>query len=331
MKLAARPPLRRLMAFDRMLRDGLFPNATIAAAELEVHPRTIARDLVFLRDSLGAPLEFDHRKNGYFYRDPDYALPLMRLTEGEFVALFLAERVMQQFKGTPYAKDLASAFRKLTAALPDGVSIDLNHLTGAYSFRHPAEVKDDPAKFRDLARAIRERRRVELLYWTASRNETCRRRVDPYHLTSVDGDWYLIGYCHLREDTRMFSPSRIRRLKVTNDRFDCPTDFRIEDYLDGSLRVMRGGRPQTIRLRFAPQAARYVREREWHPSQRIRERPDGGLELTVRLSHLAEVKRWALSHGSACEVLEPAELREEVQEELRRAIRKYEASDSARP
>jgi predicted DNA-binding transcriptional regulator YafY len=60
--------LHRLVAFDRMLRDGQFPNATIAAAMMEVHPRTIARDLAFPRDSLGAPLEFDHQKNGYFYQ-----------------------------------------------------------------------------------------------------------------------------------------------------------------------------------------------------------------------------------------------------------------------
>jgi predicted DNA-binding transcriptional regulator YafY len=66
------------------------------AAELDVHPRTIHRDLEFLRDSLGAPLEYDARRHSFYYCVSDYALPLLRLSEGELVALFLAERVMQQ-------------------------------------------------------------------------------------------------------------------------------------------------------------------------------------------------------------------------------------------
>jgi predicted DNA-binding transcriptional regulator YafY len=139
MKIASRVPLRRLVALDEMVRKGTFPNASSAALDLEVHPRTIARDLEFLRDSWGAPLEFSRSKNGYFYRDVDYQLPLHRFSEGELVALFLAERVMQQYKNTPYAKDLATAFQKLTVALPREITIDLNHPTEALSFRPAAE------------------------------------------------------------------------------------------------------------------------------------------------------------------------------------------------
>jgi predicted DNA-binding transcriptional regulator YafY len=101
METASRPPLRRLMALDRMIRSGAFPNARTAAEDLEVHSRTIHRDLDFLRDSWGAPLEFCPQRNGYFYRDADYALPLLRLSEGELVALFLAERAMQHYRDTP--------------------------------------------------------------------------------------------------------------------------------------------------------------------------------------------------------------------------------------
>jgi proteasome accessory factor B len=103
---------------DRMIRAGDYPNARSAGMALEVHPRTIHRDLEFLRDSLQAPLAFWHRRNGYYYSDPYYAFPLLHLTEGDVVALFLAERALEQYRGTPYAADLAAAFAKLTAALP---------------------------------------------------------------------------------------------------------------------------------------------------------------------------------------------------------------------
>jgi predicted DNA-binding transcriptional regulator YafY len=249
----------------------------------------------------------------------------VRLTEGELVAFFLAERLLDEYRGAPYAADLATAFRKLTAALPDAVTIDLSHLSEGLSFRQHAADAGDAAQFRSLARAVTEGRQLELVYWTASRDETCRRVVDPYHLASVDGNWYLVAYCHLREDVRMFVPSRIRRFRETGVRFDRPADFRIAEYLDVSFRAVRGtGLPQRVRLHFTPEAARFVRERTWHPSQQMEERKDGGVVLTLRVNHLLEVKRWALSYGAACRVLEPEELRRQVREELRQTLGQYE-------
>jgi predicted DNA-binding transcriptional regulator YafY len=325
MQIATRPLLRRLSALDHMIRGGQYPNARTAARELEVHPRTIHRDLDFLRDSLGAPLEFCHRRNGFYYRDRDYALPLLRLTEGELVALFLAERVLQEYRGTPYAADLAAAFDKLTAALPDEVTIDLQHLGDVYSFRRHGAGAGDAERFRQLARATRESRQLTLVYWTASRDDTCRRVVDPYHLAAIEGEWYLVAYCHLREEIRMFCPGRIRSLRETGMRFERPADFRIGDYLDTGFRAMRGsGPPRQVRLRFTPEMARYVREKVWHPTQSLHEGKDGALELTVRVSQLLEIKRWVLSYGAGCEVLEPEELRQEVRTELQRTLRQYD-------
>jgi predicted DNA-binding transcriptional regulator YafY len=307
-----------------MIREGAFPNATWAAGELEVHPRTVHRDLEFLRDSMGAPLEFSRKKNGYYYRERDYALPLVRLTEGELVAVLLAEQLMHQYQGTPYAVDLATAFQKITSALPDEITIDLSHLSEAISFRPAATTSGELKVFRQLARSVRESRQLELLYWSAWRDQTCHRKVDPYHLASVDGSWYLVGYCHLREDVRMFSPQRIRSLKETGERFQKPADFQIGAYLDPSFRVVRGSGPaQLVRLMFSREAARYVRERVWHPTQQIRNCKDGRLEMTLRVNHVLEVKRWVLSWGRECEVLAPAQLRDEVAGELLRALRQY--------
>src|SRR5262249_25715349 len=152
--------LRRLVALDRMLRERRYPNSCTAAKELEVSSRTIYRDLDFLRDSLGAPLEFCRRHNGFYYRDATYTLPLVQLTEGELVALLLAERMLQEYRGTPYAADLARAFAKLTIALQDHVTIDPSHLAEAFSFRQPGSTAGDPALFRRLARAVQQGRQL---------------------------------------------------------------------------------------------------------------------------------------------------------------------------
>jgi proteasome accessory factor B len=325
MKTAVRFSLERLVVLDRAIRAGEYPNARTIADLLEVSPRTVQRDLVFLRDRLVAPLVFDPRRNGYYYRDPTYRLSFLTLTEGELVALFLAERVLRQYRGTPYGPDLARAFRKITEGLTDRVTIDLGHLDASHSFRTTAQAPFDPATFRDLSSAVFGRRRVVLDYWTASRDERTRREVDPYHLACVDGQWYVIGHCHLRGDVRMFAPGRIQALELTEATFDPPADFQIDEYLARSFAVLRGGAGEVhrVRLRFTGEAVKYVRERTWHPSQALE--PDGqdGLLVSLEVGHLREVERWALSWGADCEVLEPTELRNRVGAELARAAQRY--------
>jgi len=239
------------------------------------------------------------------------------VTEGECLALFLAERLLHQYRGTPLAEDLQRLFQKITFLLPDAISLDPEHLAQAYSIRAQPTDPGEADHFRQLIRAVRDGRQLELLYWTASRGETNRRVVDPYHLIAVDGDWFLVAYCHLREDKRMFAPGRIREMRETGERFERPDDFRIAEFLDPSFRKVRGNGPlKEVRLRFSPMAARYVRERVWHPTQQLDDQPDGGVVLTLRVNHLVEVKRWALWWGADCEVLSPEELRKGITREL---------------
>ena len=119
----------------------------------------------------------------------------------------------------------------------------------------------------------------------------------------------------------MFAPGRIRELRETGEHCDRPDDFHIANFLEPSFRKVRGTGPvQEVRLRFSPLAARYIRAKAWHPTQRLDNQPDGGLVLTLRVNHLVEVKRWALSWGADCEVLVPPELRAEIVAELRKML-----------
>jgi predicted DNA-binding transcriptional regulator YafY len=329
---ATRFSMERFAALDRAVRAGEYPNARTLAGRLEVSRRTVLRDVEFLRDRIGVPLAFDPRRNGYYYTDPTYRLPALVLTEGELVALFLAQKVLRQYAATPYAPELARAFRKLTAGLDERVTIDMGSLDASHSFRTTAPPELDPALYRDLAAAVLGRRRVVLDYYSASRDERARREVDPYHLAVVDGQFYMIGFCHLRGDVRMFVPGRIRSLEVTAEVFEPPCDFRIDDYLAASFAVMRGGRGEEfrVRLRFTGEAVRYVRERTWHPSQAFQAEPDGGLILSLAVGHLREVERFVLSWGSDCVVLDPPELRERVARILDAAHKFYWNGEGAR-
>lgn len=327
MNIASRPLVRRLAHLHQAIGTGSYPNATTLAKEQDVTTRTIYRDIEVLRTELNAPVLFCPRRNGFYYTEPNYSLPLFEFSQGELIAVFLAERVLQQYRGLPFVHDLVAAFRKMTAGLPDKVAVNLDHLAEACSIQAPEPSEVATRLIPRLVRATLEGQQLELLYWTASRDTQVWRKVDPYHLVSIKGEWYLIGFCHLREEVRMFAPGRIKSLKQTGAHFERPADFRIEEYLEGSFGAMRGaGALQAVKLRFTAQAGRYVREKLWHPSQKVRTRRDGRVELSLRVNELYEVKRWVLSYGPECEVLAPAELRREVAEELRRAASCYAVS-----
>ncbi len=180
----SRCPLARIAAIDRAIRGGGWPNASTLARELEVSPRTVQRDIIFLRDRLQAPLEFDGRRHGYHYTRAEFRLPFFQLSEGELVGLFLAERLLQQYRGTYFEIELEHAFAKMLAWLPAPVSIDLSRVDETLSVAPTVLTVQDVETFRTISRAVLKPRRLEIDYWTVWRNEETRRKIDPYHL------WY---------------------------------------------------------------------------------------------------------------------------------------------
>jgi predicted DNA-binding transcriptional regulator YafY len=230
------------------------------------------------------------------------------LSQGELVALYLADRLMRQLEGTPFESDLRQAIAKLGTMLPDGVSIRLDAMADVLAVLPAARLHYDPESFCALSAAVVCRRRVEMVYWTASRNETTRRAFDPYDLALIDEGWYAVGYCHLRADVRTFAVQRVRSVRDTGETFVRPADFRLEDYMHGSFRAVRGDGDHEVVLRFTPEIAGRISEKRWHPSQTVESQPDGGLIVRFRLTSLVEVKRWAMYWGSDCEVLNPKEL-----------------------
>ena len=319
MKTASRIASYRISVIHEEILRGRYPNARRLAEQLDVSVSSIGRDIEHMRSFLRAPIVFDARRNGYCYEGMVWTLPGVPFTEGELLAILVSERVLRQFEGTPYAADLRGAIEKLLVGLRDKVSIDPAPLALALSdrlsFRLSAGTAFDPLVFGTVTRAMLARRRLELEYWTASRDQVTARRVDPLHLTSLDGQWYLLAFCHLREGIRMFVPGRIRSARETGDMFEPPEGFDADAYLGTAFHVFRGedGEAHEVVLRFTGDAARYIPERIWHPSQRLTHLEDGGVELRLTVSHLKEIERFALSWAPDCEVLEPPELRRQMQ------------------
>lgn len=317
MHLAKRPALRRYWIIDRELRKKNYPTVEQLAKLAEVNQQTIRRDIEALQRDHQAPIDFNRARQGWEYTEDTYTLPAVIITEGELVAMFLAGQALQQAYGSPYAADLQRAIKKLSDFLPDEVSIHWQALDHAQSFHQTVTSLQDLDIFRKIADAALRHRQIKIRYWTASRDAESERLIDPYHLACIDGTWYVIAWCHKRQETRTFAASRVRDVAETGEVFTAPQDFRMGDYFDGTFKVISDGSQslQSIRLKFAPSAAKYIREKIWHASQQLHVNSDQSVVLELSLRSLIEVRRWVLSWGRECEVLAPAELREDIRRE----------------
>jgi proteasome accessory factor B len=315
MRLAARPPLARIMAIDLAVRSGSCPNATELARRLEVRPRTIRRDLAYMRDQLGAPIAFNQIEKRYFYTESTFRLPYFQLSEGEFLALMLAQQVLKQYRGTPFAHELERVFAKLQQALPEHVGLRLDAAADCLAVLPPVRTEYNPESFALLARAVVEKRTLEVVYHTPDRQADTRRVWKPYHLLLRGDDWYVIAHDSHRSEIRVFAVQRVRSGRLLDEHFDHPPGFRVEHFLADAFRVIRGDGHHEIALRFKEPTATRIAEKSWHPDQTL-QRTRKGLVLRFTVSDLREVKRWVLYWGADCEVLGPEELREEVRNEL---------------
>jgi proteasome accessory factor B len=309
-----------MLRIHQAIAAGNLPNATRLAAELEVSTKSIQRDLEFMRDRLNLPIEYDPQRHGYFYSEEVSAFPTMQITEGELFALVVAEKALQQYRGTNFEKPLLSALKKMEQALPDTISLNLADIEQTISFRTRAEQILDLNIFDVLAKAAARRQQIELAYRKPGQAAPELRRVDPYHLANINGEWYLFAYDHDRKDIRTFVPARMQSIKLTGKTFARPEKFSLEKRLRGSFGVHSGSGEHEVVLRFNARAADYVREKKWHESQELRELKGGGVELKLKLSSLLEIERWVLSWGGDAQVLKPRELADSIRTAARRIL-----------
>lgn len=106
--------LERLIGIHKKIKSGTFPNTKQLAEEFNDGKgiATISRDIEFLRDRFGAPIEYDRERRGYFYTS-DFEMPLNAVSSDAMVSLFAAKIMLSNFKDSPLYNDICSAINLL--------------------------------------------------------------------------------------------------------------------------------------------------------------------------------------------------------------------------
>ena len=314
----------RIVEIDRLIREGLYPNATVLGKRFEVSRSTIMRDIDFLRDRYCAPLEFDSIKNGYYYTDPTFFVKSVMLSEGELFTVSAITPLLEQYRNTPLENSFRNILGKLTEMLPQQVSVDTMFVNDEISFISDPLPEISEEVFTMIFKALRIHSRVQFEYRSLSKQDYQIRFVDPYHIICQKGNWYVMGFCHKHNDIRIFSLSRIRNIKETEEKFTIPENFNPNSYIDPSVGVwINQEEPVKIELLFSSSINTYILERKWHTTQEIVQNEDGSVFLSFLSNQMQETLHWVLSFGTSVKVLNPPEFVEKVRLETEKMALMY--------
>ncbi len=195
------------------------------ARQLGVSERTVSRDVGRLQD-LELPVDVTPGRQGGVSLAPGALLPALRFTDDEALALGYGLLLARRSGSVALGRGSQSASGRLGKVLSSGSRQRLEALTTVSELplerTHPTTVTSRVVL--DLAEAVKTNRQVELSY-RSRRGEITSRNLDPYGMVRLEHFWYVAGYCHLRQDVRIFRLDRIRRVHLTQRRFDAPEVF----------------------------------------------------------------------------------------------------------
>jgi predicted DNA-binding transcriptional regulator YafY len=299
-------------------------SASDLSRDLACHSRTVYRDLEALQLA-GFPLYNETVEGKHLWSVLDTVKqPPLPLNLMELMALYFSRNVLKTLKNTPFDSALETLFGKIITTIPEETRAYLDSFEETFTVgQAPYGHRKAVAQWVDtLNDAILDRRLVEMDYHTISRDHQTRRRVAPYKIWFFKGFIYLIGYCRLRREVRIFTLDRIQRLVITDDEFEIPADFSAEDFMSTGFGVFVG-RPEKVTILFEPGIAGYIREKTWHASQQLTPLSEGRLQFEVEVAVTAELKNWIMGWGAAATVLSPQSLADSICAEARAVTANY--------
>lgn len=291
---------------------------------LEISRATFKRDLEYMRDRMAAPVNYDPEAGGYRLAADTgpggrVELPGLWFNSEEVQALLTLDALLSSLQPGLLGEALAP-IRERIQRLVDAGDHSMDELRTRIRLIAQGARQLAPASFKGVAQATLERRRLRLDYFARGQGERSTREVSPQRLVHYRENWYLEGWCHLRQGLRVFALDAIESAQLLDEPAqDVPLD-QLDRELSGSYGIFSGQPVNTARLRFTAARARWVANERWHPGQHGAFAPDGSYVLEVPYADDRELVMDILKHGAEVQVLGPPGLQARVRQELQAAL-----------
>ncbi len=304
----------RLFRLANLLRDRKRLRFDEMLDRLDVSPATLKRDLKYLREQLGTPVEYDAFERSYQIADSAprarQELPGLWFSEADLHSLLMAQRLLAEI-------DPAGGLAPRLHAVVERVESLLSKSEGGRELASrirlvtPGRREVAPGAFGAVTGALMRRRRLRLAYFTRSRQAQTQREVSPQRLVH-HRTWYLDAWCHQAQGLRRFALDALgEAAPLEEPAVDIPL-AEIERLMDGGYGAFAGEARHWAVLVFSPEAAQWAGREMWHPLQRARQLDDGRLELMLPYDKPTELVMDILRYGPQVEVVGNPALRAEV-------------------
>jgi predicted DNA-binding transcriptional regulator YafY len=308
----------RVYKIEMLIRHRGHVSFATLLEELEVSPATLKRDLEFLRDRLGAPIDYDRDLNGYRfgadYRGQKHELPGLWFNERELYSLLMAYQLLGEIDDEGViSRHLQPLLDRIHQMLGGGEA-EAKALLQRVRIISPAKRPVPGPHFELVAEGLLKRRRLHMRYLTRGRREVGERDVSPQRLVHHRNTWYLDAWCHTREKLLRFALDAIEQAQLLDARSkDIPLS-KVQAEMDAGYGIYAGSRPHWATLLFEAQAAQWASRELWHPEQQGRFLADGRFELKLPFVDEGEIAMDVLRQGPEVKVLAPASLARRVHE-----------------
>jgi predicted DNA-binding transcriptional regulator YafY len=301
-------PTTRVLTVLELLQAHRQMSGPKLAERLEVDVRSVRRYIMMLQD-LGIPIESERGRYGTYRLLRGFKMPPLMFTEDEALALtlgLLAARRLGMAVAAPAVEGaLAKIDRVLPEALRERVQALQETLVLTSTSSEGSSSSPDSSVVLTLSTATQQEKRIWMRYRSSQAEET-ERAVDPYGLIFHAGLWYTIGYCHLRQDLRMFRLDRVLQAELLEETFTRPPDFDSLDNLRRSMANMPGTWKVEVLLEMPWEEA----ERQVPPTLAMLEQVQSGVVLRCYTQELDWMAHFLVSLRCPLVVREPPELHE---------------------
>jgi predicted DNA-binding transcriptional regulator YafY len=319
----------RLYKIDKLLRQHQTVSFCAMQAALEVSRATLKRDLDYLRTRLNAPIEWSRAAGGYRLAAPAdpasaaHELPGLWFSATEIHALLTMQHLLTHLDaGGLLTHHVAPLMSRLNALL-GGEDTEAAQVRRRVRIIGLAQRSVQPRHFQRVGTALVQRKRLALTYAARGTGEVSQREVSPLRLVHYRGNWYLDAWCHLRRGLRNFAVDAITEARLLDTAAKEVSDAKLDALFGPSYGIFSGKRIRWARRHFSPERARWVASEQWHPQQEGKAQADGSYLLRIPYADHRELIMDILKHGTHCEVLGPASLRQAVAGEVGRMGEKY--------
>lgn len=312
--------IERLFFIVTYLTNHEFAKARTLAELCNTSTRTIYRDIKKLEEV-----------GFYFVVDSQYGYKLIHspskfgnhLTLEEFMALMFYPISRNLSKNHPLSMAYKKGIQKLLKYVKN---VDENIET-LLEQRIVYEKKSKNFKNNKvipiLINAMADNITIEADYYSMSRDKLNTRKLNPYVFVQREGNIYVVAYCHLREEVRVFRLDRFYDVRLTDEKFTILPSFNIEDYLAERWSIMDEGVRTTFVVHFSSEVARYVLEQSFNVQPKFLKHDDGSITLTVTVKSKEEFLRWVRSFGLHATVIYPEEIRKQLKNEYETLAKRY--------